>query len=262
MKIGVLLKQVPDTESKIRLAADGSGIEEGDIKWIISPYDEFAVEAALRLKEAQGAEEVVVLSLGPARCVDAARTALAMGADRAVILDDEGFSGSDALGTSRAIAAAIEKEDLGIVFAGRQAIDRDNNQVPQSVAGLLDWPHATWINSFEFGGDTATIKRPVGGGKVEVVEVTLPAVFTCTKGLNEPRYASLPGIMKAKRKPVTNYSPADLGVEGEVGSDAALVNFGGYHSPPPRPQGRLLEGELSDQVGELVRCLREEAKVL
>ncbi len=260
MNIGVLLKQVPDTESKIRATGDGSGIEEGDIKWIISPYDEFAVEEALRLKEKTGAGEVLIFSLGPSRTLDAARTALAMGADRAVILDDDGFAGSDALGVARALAAAIGKEDCGIVFAGRQAIDTDSNAVPQIVAGLLEWPHATWINGFEFEGETATVKRPVGGGNVEVVKVRLPAVFTCTKGLNEPRYASLPGIMKAKRKPVTNYSADDLGVD--VGADNAQVALSDFRSPPGRPPGRILSGELSDQVAELVKLLREEAKVL
>lgn len=262
MKIGVLVKQVPDTETKVRVRADGSGIEDGDIKWIVSPYDEFAIEEALKLKESAGGEEVVVFSLGSARTVEAARTALAMGADRAVILDDEGYAGSDATGVARALAAAIEKEGIGIVFAGRQAIDVDANQVPQIIAGILEWPHATWINGFEHEGETVKVRRPVGGGKVEVARVHLPAVLTCTKGLNTPRYASLPGIMKAKSKPVTRYSPADLGVDGDVGADAALASYTGYHTPPPRPEGRILSGELPDQVRELVRSLREEAKVL
>jgi len=262
VKIGVLVKQVPDTESKIRVAGDGTGIEEGAIKWIVSPYDEIAIEEALKLKARAGAEEVVVFSLGKARTLDAARTALAMGADRAVILDDAGFDGSDALGVGKALAAAIEKEGIGIVFGGRQAIDQDANQVPQIVAGVLGWPHATWISSFEHEGDTVKIKRPVGGGKVEVARLTLPAVLTCTKGLNTPRYASLPGIMKAKSKPVVRYSPGDLGVEGAVGASGAKATHCGYHMPPARPDGRMLSGELTDQVKELVRVLREEAKVL
>lgn len=260
MKIGVLLKQVPDTETKIRPNGDGSGIEEGDVKWIISPYDEIAVEAALKLKEKVGDAEVLIFSLGPARCLDAARTALAMGGDRAVILDDDGFDGSDALGVARALAAAAEKEECGILFAGRQAIDTDGNAVPQIVAGLLEWPHATWITSFEFEGETAKIKRPVGGGNVEVARVRLPAVFTCSKGLNEPRYASLPGIMKAKRKPVTRYTADELGVD--VGADNAQVTLSDFRLPPGRPPGRILSGELSDQITELVKALREEAKVL
>ena len=260
MKIGVLLKQVPDTETKIRVAGDG--IEEGDVKWIINPYDEIAVEEAIRLKEKLGDAEVVIFSLGQARTLDAARTALAMGGDRAVILADDAFAGSDAYGTAKALAAAIQKEDCGIVFAGRQAIDLDQNAVPQIVAALLDWPHASLITGFEHGGDTATVKRPVGGGSVEVVEVNLPAVLTCNKGLNDPRYASLPGIMKAKRKPVTNYSADDLDVADDVGADNAKVSLSDFQLPPGRSAGRILEGELTDQVKELVRLLREEAKVL
>jgi len=262
VKIGVLVKQVPDTESKIRVAGDGSGIEEGDIKWIVSPYDEFAIEEALKLKTSAGAEEVVVFSLGKARTLEAARTALAMGADRAVILDDPAFDGSDALGIAKALASAIQKEGIGIVFGGRQAIDQDSNQVPQIVAGILGWPHATWINSFEHEGETVKIKRPVGGGKVEVARLSLPAVLTCTKGLNTPRYASLPGIMKAKSKPVVRYTPGDLGVEGAVGAGGAKATHSGFHMPPARPEGRVLTGDLGAQVKELVRALREESKVL
>ncbi len=261
MKIGVFLKQVPDTETKIRVNGSGDGIETGDIKWIVNPYDEYAVEQALRVKEASGGE-VVVVSLGAARTLDAARTALAMGADRAVILDDEAFQGGDALATARALAKVAEKEEFDLVFGGRQAIDSDDSQVPQIAAGLLGWPHATWITGFEQGDGSVTIRRAIGGGTVEVARVTLPAVFTCNKGLNEPRYASLPGIMKAKSKPVARYSPGDLGLEGSIGNDGAAVRLSNYRLPPPRPDGRLLQGETGDQVKELVRLLREEAKVL
>ncbi len=260
MKIGVLLKQVPDSETKVRVNGDATGIEEGDIKWIVSPYDEYAVEAAIQLKEKVGDSEVVVLSMGPARCLDAARTALAMGADRAVILDDDGFAGSDTLGVARSLAAAISKEELDVVFAGCQAIDGDSGAVPQMTAALLEWPHATWINSFEHEGETATIKRNVGGGNVEVARLRYPALFSCTKGLNEPRYASLPGIMKAKRKPVARYSPGDLDVV--VGADNSETTLSDFRLPPARSAGRILQGELRDQVRELVKALREEAKVL
>lgn len=256
MKIGVLIKQVPDTETKIQIKAGGAGIEDGSVKWIISPYDEYAVEAALQLKEKAGGE-VVVFSLGPKRCVEAARTALAMGADSAVILDDPAFASADAVGTARALAAAAGKEGVGIIFAGVQAMDDDASAVPQIVAGVLGWPHATGISFFQHEGETAKVKRAVGGGKVEVVRVRLPAVLSCTKGLNEPRYASLPGIMKAKKKPVKNYSPADLG--WTPGSKLALT---GWRLPPQRPPGRVLKGDLGDQVKELVKCLREEAKVI
>jgi len=260
VKIAVLLKQVPDTETKVRLTGDG--IEEGDVKWIINPYDEYAVEEAIRLKETLGDAEVLIVSLGKSRTLDAARTALAMGADRAVILDDDAFLGTDSYGTARALAAVIQKEDCGIVFTGGQAVDLDQSAVPQTVAARLEWPHASWIEGFEHNGDTATVRRPVGGGAVEVVDVTLPAVFTCVKGLNEPRYASLPGIMKAKRKPVTHYSASDLDVEDAVGADNARVSLSDYRLPPGRSAGRILQGEIGDQVKELVKLLREEAKVL
>lgn len=259
MKIGVLLKQVPDTETRIKINGDANGIEEGDIKWIVNPYDEFAVEQALQVKQAAGGE-VVVFSLGSSRTLDAARTALAMGADRAVILDDAGFAGSDSLGVSRALAKAAQEEGIELLFAGKQAIDDDAVQVPQIVGTLLGWPVATAITSYEQDGDSVTCKREVGGGETEIVKVSLPAVFTADKGLNSPRYASLPGIMKAKSKPVKRYTPGDLGVE--VGADNVQVTTSGYHSPPPRPAGRILEGELGDQVKELVRLLRQEAKVL
>jgi electron transfer flavoprotein beta subunit len=253
VKIGVLVKQVPDTESKIRIAGDGSGIEEGDIKWIVSPYDEIAIEEALKLKASAGADEVVVFSLGKARTLEAARTALAMGVDRAVILDDAAFEGSDALGVAKALAAAIAKEGIGIVFGGRQAIDQDANQVPQIVAGILGWPHATWISSFEHEGDTVKIKRPVGGGKVEVVRLTLPAVLTCTKGLNTPRYASLPGIMKAKRKQLDELDPED-----DLDIDMDLkVEMVGYALPPSRQAGVIVA-----DVDELIAKLAGEAKVI
>ena len=256
VKIGVLLKQVPDTETKIQIKADAAGIEDGNVKWIISPYDEFAVEEALKLKAKAGGE-VIIFSLGPTRCLDSARTALAMGGDRAVILDDDAFVGADAVGTARALAAAAEKEGCEILFTGVSAMDYDAGAVPQIVAGVLRWPHATGISFFEHEGETAKVKRAVGGGNVEVIRIKLPAVLSCTKGLNEPRYASLPGIMKAKRKKVTKYTPADLGWEA-----GAQLTLTGYQLPPSRPPGRILEGELADQVKELVKSLREEAKVL
>ncbi len=265
MKIGVLLKQVPDTETKIRIKADGSGIEPGEIKFIVNPYDEFAVEAGLRLKEKVGGE-VVVVSLGPGRCQDALRTALAMGADRAVHLDHEDFQDGDSLGNARALAKVVEQEGFEIVFAGKQAIDDDAVQVPQIVAELLDWPHVTSIDFFELGGDgkTATVRKGVGGGVTETIEADLPVLLSCDKGLNEPRYASLPGIMKAKSKPMAKKSPGDLGLAAdEVGKAGTVVTTSGYHLPPDRPAGRILPSDdLPAAVRELVRLLRDEAKVI
>ena len=259
MKIGVLLKQVPDTETRIKINGDATGIDGGDIKWIVNPYDEFAIEQALQVKASAGGE-VVIFSLGSARTLDAARTALAMGADRAVILDDDGFAGSDAFGVGSALAKAAAEEGIEVLFAGKQAIDDDAVQVPQIVATQLEWPCATGISSYSQVGDTVTAKRAIGGGATEVIEVALPAVFTCDKGLNTPRYASLPGIMKAKGKPVKRYTPADLGVE--AGADNAKAVLSNLRLPPGRPAGRILQGELADQVKELVGLLRTEAKVL
>jgi electron transfer flavoprotein beta subunit len=259
VKIGVLLKQVPDTETRIKINGDANGIDEGDIKWIVNPYDEFAVEQALQVKAAVGGE-VVIFSLGSARTLDAARTALAMGGDRAVILDDAAFAGSDSLGVASALAKAASEEGIELLFAGKQAIDDDAVQVPQIVGTLLGWPVATAITSYAQDGDSVTVKREVGGGQTEVVKVKLPAVFTADKGLNSPRYASLPGIMKAKSKPVKRYSAGDLGVDAGAGS--AKVTTAGLHLPPPRPAGRILQGEIGDQVKELVKLLRQEAKVL
>ncbi len=261
MKIGVLLKQVPDTETRIKINGDANGIDGGDIKWIVNPYDEYAVEQALQVKAAAGGE-VVIISLGSAKTLDAARTALAMGADRAVILDDDGYVGSDSLGVATALAKVAEEEELELLFAGKQAIDDDAVQVPQIVATQLGWPCATAVSSYDQDGDSVTVKRAVGGGSTEVIKVTLPAMFTCDKGLNSPRYASLPGIMKAKGKPVKRYAPGDLDVEDAVGGDNAKVVLSGYQLPPGRAPGRILEGELSDQVKELVGLLRTEAKVL
>lgn len=262
MKIGVLLKQVPDTETRIRPLADGSGIEEAaDVKWIVNPYDEFAVEEALKLK-GTSATEVVVFTLGPARGGDPFRNALAMGADRAVVLDDPAFAGSDALATGKALARALEKEGVDIVFCGKQAIDDDNVQVPQIVAAILGWRHVSGITGFAHEGDNAKVKRPVGGGAVEHIRVRLPAVFTCDKGLNTPRYANIQGILKAKTKPVKKYTAADLGVSGDVGRANSKVKLSGFHAPPPRPPGRMLAGDTQTQVKELVRLLRQEAKVL
>ncbi len=261
MKIGVLLKQVPDTETRIKINGDASGIDGGDIKWIVNPYDEYAIEQALQVGAATGGE-VVILSLGSAKTLDAARTALAMGAARAVILDDDGFAGSDSLGVAAALAKVAQEEGLELLFAGKQAIDDDAVQVPQIVATKLGWPCATAISTYAQDGDSVVVKRVVGGGVTEVIKVALPAVFTCDKGLNTPRYASLPGIMKAKSKPVKRYSPADLGLEDEVGADNAKVVLSGFQLPPGRAPGRILQGELADQVKELVGLLRTEAKVL
>jgi electron transfer flavoprotein beta subunit len=258
MKIAVLIKQVPDTETKIRIKADASGVETDGIKYIISPYDEFAVEEALKTKEKAGAGEVVVVSMGPTRCVEAIRTALAMGADRGIHIDDGGLA-MDPFVTSKVLANALKNENPNVIFCGKQAIDDDAGQVPQMIAEFLNLPQVMIIEKFELNAakNGATVSRRVGGGAKEVYDVELPAVFGAEKGLNTPRYASLPGIMKAKTKPLATLKAADL--LGETKPKTTNVN---YRLPPERKAGKKLQGEPEQMAKELVKLLREEAKVI
>lgn len=259
MKIGVLIKQVPDTETKIRVKADATGIETDGIKYVISPYDEYAVEEALKTKEKSAAGgEVVVIALGPARCVEAIRTALAMGVDRGIHIDDAGLA-LDSFVTARILANVCKNESFDVIFCGKQAIDDDAGQVAQAVAELLNLPQVMIVEKFELKADKkgAEVHRRVGGGTKEVYDVEFPAIFGCEKGLNIPRYASLPGIMKAKTKPLATLKAMDL-VE-EAKPKTTWIN---YRLPPERKAGKILQGEPEQVVKELVKLLREEAKVL
>ena len=256
MKIGVLIKQVPDTETKIRIKADASGIESDGIKFIINPYDEFAVEEAIKTKEKNAGSEVVVISVGPDRAVESIRTALAMGCDKAVHVSDGGAE-YDSFQTASILANVIKAQNFDIVFTGKQAIDKDAGSVTQMVAELLNWPQVTIIEKIDLAGSGAVATRRVGGGAKEIYDVKLPAIFACDSGLNTPRYASLPGIMKAKTKPVEKLNGADL-LAG-AGAKVSLVNF---RLPPEKAPGRVLKGELSQTIPELVKLLREEAKVI
>ncbi len=263
MKIGVLLKQVPDSEARIKVKADGSGIETGDIKYVINPFDEYGVEEALKLKKAKGGE-VVIFSFGPKKADEAIRGALAMGADRAVRVDGTGLEGSDNYAVARVLAAAVKAEGMDIVFAGKQAIDDDSAQVPQLVAEFLDWPEVGPVETFEMVDDTTIkVERAIGGGSKEVIQSALPAVVAAEKGLNSPRYASLPGIMKAKRKKIDVKTPDALGIPAaEMGAGAALVKVTKWSPPPVRAAGKVLKGELSETIPQLVKLLHEEAKVI
>lgn len=257
MKIAVLVKQVPDTETRIKLRPDGSGIDAHDIKWVVNPYDEYAIEAALKLKEQCGGE-VIVVSAGPARVVDAMRTALAMGADRGIRVDATGMA-LDAYTTALCLAKAVVNEQCDLLLGGKQAVDDDAGQVMQGVAEVLGWPVVPIVEKVALGDDkkTCTIQRPVSGGLKEVITATLPIVLGCDKGLNTPRYPSLPGIMKAKAKPVAEVRAADL-----LGGEGAKVETIKYMLPPERPAGKKVTGEPEEVVGQLVRWLREDAKVL
>ena len=263
MKIGVLLKQVPDTETKIKVKGDASGIETADIKYIINPYDEFAIEAAVKTKEANAGSEVVVFAVGPASVQIHMRTAMAMGADRGVNVDDPALATADSLGVAKALAAALKAEAIDLVFCGSRAIDDDMQAVGPMTAELLGWAAVQVAGAFELGADkkTATVKRKVGGGSVEVVEVTLPAIIGCDWKMNEPRFASLPGIMKAKSKPLAVKKLADLAVD--AGGVSGRASQAGFALPAERGAVKWVAGGTpEEQAANLVQALRNEAKVI
>lgn len=263
MKIGVCLKQVPATDTRIRINGAGNGIETADVKFEINPYDEYALEAAAQLKDQKKATEVVIFSLGDATVEARIRDGLARGADRGVRLDDPAFAGSDSLGKARILAAAIKAEGIDLVLCGRQAIDTDSSAVPAMIAELLGAAQASWVDKLTVDAGTFTANRAAGGGAREVVSGSLPAVITCDKGLNTPRYASLPNIMAAKKKPIVVKGAAALGLDaGSVGAGAALVVETRLGLPPARPAGRILKGDAAAVSAELVSLLRNEAKVI
>jgi len=261
----VCLKQVPDTEAQIRVKPDSSDVVLDGVKFIISPYDEFGIEEALRQKEKAGAGKVSLVCLGPARSVEAIRTGLAMGADDAVHLDDPAFDGSDPLVTAKALAAQIKKMQYDIIFCGRQAIDDDQSQVGVALAEYLNIPHACLVTKVEVGADKKSVKvnRQIVGGE-EIVELPLPCVITAQKGLNEPRYASLPGIMKAKKKPLAPVKAADLGLDaGAVGAAGSKIKGVSFTLPPARTAAKIIAGESPEEkAAALAKALREEAKVI
>jgi electron transfer flavoprotein beta subunit len=257
VNIVVCVKQVPDTEAQIKVKSDGSGIEEGGIKWVMNPYDEFGVEEALRLKEKNGGE-VTVVSLGPARAMETIRTALAMGADKGIHISDPALDGADAFTTASALAAAIKAIPHDIVFCGQRAIDDDSAQVGAALAEGLGLPQMTVVTKLEFAGNAVKVIRPIEGAQL-LIECPLPCLVTAQKGLNEPRYASLPGIMKAKKKPVEVKDAAALGIP--VQSKAKVVRF---IPPPARAAGKIIcaDGTPEGKAAELAKLLREEAKVI
>lgn len=257
MNIYVCIKQVPDTETKIKLNSDQSGIDTSSVKWILSPYDEFAVEEALRLKEKDSSSTVTVVSAGPTRVTEAIRTALAMGADKGIQIEIPETADNHL--SAKALAKALQKEEkVDLVFTGKEAIDDGSAQVSQLLATHLDLPFVTVVLNIDYGNDRVTCKREIEGGAYETVELPLPCLIAAQKGLNEPRYASLPNIMKAKKKEIKQLKMEELGVSD---SDQK-IRFKNFELPAPKQAGKKIEGELADQAKELVRLLHEEAKVI
>ena len=259
MKILVMIKQVPDTATQVKIGGDGKQIDTAGITWIVSPYDEFAVEEALRIKEKRGQVEVVVVSLGPDRVKEALRSCLAMGADRAIHLNDPAWAEADTLVAARALGAVVKQEAPDLVLTGRQAIDDDMGAVPAQVAEVLGWPCAYWIMEETISDDGKSIRigRQVEGG-LEIFDIPLPAVLSAQKGLNEPRYPTLKGIMGAKKKEIKDVKASETGVAAES-PQLPIVTL---EALPPRPPGRIIQGDVATAVKELVRALREEAKVI
>lgn len=261
MNVVVLIKRVPDTETRIQIK-DGKVVTEG-ISWIISPYDEYGVEEALRIIE-KHTGKVTLLCLGPEEAKETIRKGLALGADEAIHINDPALLGGDASATAKVLAAALKKMQFDLVLAGKQAVDEDNAQVGVRVAELIGLPEVNSVIKIDFSEDKKSCKclREVDGDR-DIAETSLPAVITTQQGLNEPRYPSLKGIMGAKKKPIKDWKAADIGIDpatvGAAGSKLEVVNI---DPPPARPPGKLIPGEAPVAAKELVRLLREEAKVI
>ncbi len=257
MAIFVCIKQVPDTETKIQVNEDHSGIKTDSIKWIVNPYDEFAIEEALKLKVSMGASKIYALTLGPQKRVqDSLRIALAMGCDEAVTIDCT--EALDSLSSAKAVKAAILKTDEpSLILTGKSSADENSQAFTQQLAALFEVPHATGVSKITVDSSNLEVEREIEGGAKEVYSITGLSVIGATKGLNTPRYPSLPGIMKAKKKPVHVYSMSDLGLDVK-----STVLFTDYQLPAAQPPTKILEGDLSAQVDELVSLLKNESKVL
>lgn len=250
MKIAVCVSHVPDTATKVKVNQSGTSIDPAGITYIINPYDEFAVEEALKTKEKIGGDsEVIVLSVGSSANTETIRKALAMGADKGVLLKYDNYA--DSVGIARALSEEIKSVGAELVFMGKQSVDYDNSITGQLTAGMLNYNCVSVVVKFELDGNKIIAEREIEGGK-EITETQLPAVITCQKGLNEPRYASLKGIMAAKKKPIEE-KPASVSE-----SETEIIKM---YLPPPKQAGRIL-GTDASAVPELVRLLREEAKVI
>ena len=246
MKVLVPVKRVIDYNVKVRVKADGTGVDLANVKMSMNPFDEIAVEEAIRLKEAGKADEIVVVSIGVKQAQETLRTALAMGADRAILVTaaDDVHTDIEPLAVAKILAAVAKEENPGLIIAGKQAIDNDMNATGQMLAALLGWSQATFASEVAVDGDTATVTREVDGG-LQTVKVKMPAVITADLRLNEPRYASLPNIMKAKKKPLDEKTAADYGVD--VSPRLTVVKT----SEPPVRQAGITVGSVDELVSKL-----------
>ena len=253
MKIFVLIKQVPDTETRIKIS--GNKIDETGIKWIISPFDENALEEAFRLREKSGAT-VTALSVGPTRSVEALRNAFALGVDNAIHIKDDNFNNLDVSFTSAVLSTYLKTVNPDLILCGHISIDSQSAMVPSMIAEFLGIPNLNNALELKIEGDKISVKREIDGGTANM-ETKLPVLVTATKGLNEPRYPSLKGIMAAKKKQVETIELSTLNV------DYPKIEISSLELPPPRPQGRTIDGATPDAKADaLVKALREEAKVL
>lgn len=255
MEIIVLLKQTFDTEEKVVI--ENGAISEDGVKFVVNPYDEYAVEQAIQIRDDLGGK-VTVLSVGPDRTAEALRTALAMGADEAVLISDDRIP-ADEYAISRVLASYLSSQSYDLILGGNFSVDQGSGQVAVRLASLLNIPHVGSITKLDLADGKAVANRDAEGD-LEVVEVTLPALFTAQQGLNEPRYPSLQGIMKAKKKPFQTLSLEDVGLS--VGDIEARTERKGLSLPPERAAGKVLKGDIATQVTELVGLLRSEAKVI
>lgn len=257
MKIFVCIKQVPDTETKIKIASDLNGIDTGAIKWIVNPYDEYAIEESIKIKEAHPGSSVTVFTVGPKKRVgEALRTALAMGADEGVLIDAP--EAIDPLSTAKSLAAAIKQEgEYQLILSGSAAIDDNASSVGPMLAQLLDIAHVTMVSKLMVTPEGFTAEREVEGGTKEIVQLKNPALVAATKGLNSPRYASLPGIMKAKKKALKELDVGGLNID--IQNKTTLTQ---YRLPAEKPAAKMLSGSIDQQVSDLVKLLRDEAKAL
>lgn len=257
MKIGICLKSTPSTDARITINDSRNGVDTSAVRWIISPYDELALEEGAKTIEQHTGELTVFTVGGNTKNI---REALSKGADGAVRITDDAMANADSLGVAKALAAAIKANGSELIFCGKVAIDDQNAQVPAMIAELLGWPHISVVTEFEYNGSEITAARAIGGGVTEVVKCPLPAVITTERGLNTPRYAKLPQIMKAKKKPLIDISLADLGLSADDVNSA--LSHSNFEPPPARTAGKILDGDASHAAAEVIRLLREEAKVL